>query len=379
MAFGDSFEDIELSQYKWATHLDKLKILANGEDIFPVTVELDLVSYCNHNCGWCVDPKHMSHSLDRKFVSELLEELKELGIEGIVFKGGGEGTLHPSYAGILEETRGLGFEVGIVTNGSRLLELYEPITTNASYVRVSVDGPTHESHRRIHRSNDFNDIVTGAKEMIQLRDRQGQRHPIVGLSFAMDYSLISLVGEAIKLGDEVGANYAFFRPPFLEEAGRENTMTAEQKRELLGAFEKGKRDYKGKTKVFIDYWISDSEAGYFSSRADSPRRGRYMQKGANGIEHITGRCLASPLLAVIAADKNVYPCCNLRFIEEWSIGVLNYENGDTFERLWHGEKRKEIMDKIHGIKCIRFCTHPMSRYNEVIEYLKSPQHHKGFV
>ncbi|MBU1201570.1 MAG: hypothetical protein KJ583_06065 [Nanoarchaeota archaeon] len=279
----------------------------------------------------------------------------------------------------MEETRGLGFEVGIVTNGSRLIELYGQITKNASYVRISVDGPTQESHQRIHMSDDFDDIVAGVKEMIQLRDKQGQRHPIVGLSFAMDYSLIDLVGEAVKLGDNVGANYVFFRPPFFEEAGRENTMTVEQKRELLAAFEKGKKDYSGKMKVFIDYWISDSEAEYFSSRGDSPRRGKYMQKGANGIEHITRRCLASPLLAVVAADRNVYPCCNLRFVEEWSIGQLDYKSGDTFQRLWQGKKRKEIMDRIHKIECIGFCTHPMSKYNEVVEYLKTPQHHRGFV
>lgn len=379
MAFGDSFEDVELSPYKWATHIDRLKAIARGEDVYPVTTELDLVSYCNHNCGWCVDPKHMGHSLERTFVSELLEELKELGIEGIVFKGGGEGTLHPAYAEILEETRGLGFEVGIVTNGSRLLELYEPITKNASYVRISVDGPTQESHRRIHRSNDFDDIVAGAREMIHLRDEQGQRHPIIGLSFAMDYSLIGLVEEAIKLGDDVGANYVFFRPPFFEEAGRDNTITVEQKRELLATFEKGKQAYQGRMKVFIDYWISDNEAEYFSSRGDSPRRGKHIQKGANGIEHITGRCLASPLLAVVTADKNVYPCCNLRFLEEWSIGKLDYGKGDTFESLWHSAKREGTIDRIHRIECIGFCTHPMSKYNEVIEYLKTPQHHKGFV
>jgi len=379
MSFGDSFEDVELSQYKWATHLDKLQALANGEDVFPVTVELDLVDYCNHDCGWCVDPKHMNHSLEREFVSKLLDELKRLGIEGIVFKGGGEGTLHPSYKDILKEAKEFGFEVGIVTNGSRISQLYVPVVENASYVRVSVDGPTPESHRRIHRKDDFDDIVNGIYKMIHLRNKKQQRHPIVGLSFAMDYSLIDLVGEAIRLGDRLNADYVFFRPPFFEEAGRENTMTVEQKRELLAAFEKGKRDYKGGLKVFIDYWISDSEAEYFSSRADSPRRGKYIQKGANGIEHITGRCLASPILAVVAADRNVYPCCNLRFVEEWSIGILDYERGNTFERLWDGKKRKEVMDRIHRIECIKFCTHPMSRYNEVIEYLKSPQHHRGFV
>ncbi len=379
MAFGNSFEDVELSPYKWATHMNKLEKLAKGEDVFPVTIELDLVGYCNHNCGWCVDPKHMNHSLEKEFVSKLLREIKSLGIEGIVFKGGGEGTLHLAYVDILEETKNLGFEIGIVTNGSRLIDLYEPIVKNASYVRVSIDGPTADSHKRVHRSNDFNDIVTGTRDMIQSRDKLGLRHPITGLSFAMDPSLMGLVEEAILLGDNLGVDYTFFRPPFFEEVGRENTMTIEQKRELLAAFEKGKRNYNGKMKIFIDYWISDSEAEHFASTGESPRRGKYMQKESNGIEHITGTCLASPLLAVVAADRKVYPCCNLRFIDEFSIGTLDYESGNTFETLWNGEERKRIIERMHKTDCIKFCTHPMSKYNEVIEYLKSPQHHRGFV
>ncbi|MBI4232021.1 radical SAM protein [Candidatus Peregrinibacteria bacterium] len=363
--------------------MGKLEQLAKGGDVFPVTVELDLVSYCNHHCGWCVDPQHMSHSLERTFVSRLLRELRSLGIEGIVFKGGGEGTLHPSYADILEETRALGFEIGIVTNGSELLVLAEPITKNAHYVRVSIDGPTPESHRRIHRSNDFEEIITGVAGVVQLRAGLEQRHPITGLSFAMDYSLIDLVEQAIRLGENLGVDYVFFRPPFFEEVGRKNTMNVEQKRELFAAFERGKRDHHGSMNIFIDYWISDTEAAYFSSRAESasesPRRGRYIRQGTNGIEHITGRCLASPLLAVVTADRKVYPCCNLRFIEEWSIGTLDYEQGDSFEKLWRSEKRQQIVDRIHGIECVQFCTHPLSKYNEIIEYLRTPQHHRGFV
>ncbi len=379
MPFGDSFEEVELSPYKWTSHMDRIQKLARRQDVFPVTVELDLVGYCNHDCGWCVDPKHETHSLQEEFVSSLLGELKHLGIEGIVFKGGGEGTLHPLYQEILQETREKGFEIGVVTNGSRLYALYEPIVRNANYVRVSIDGPTAESHRRVHKSHDFENIVLGIRQLVDLRDDLKQRHPIIGLSFAMDHSMIDLVDDAVRLGDSTGVDYVFFRPPFFEEVGRKNTMTAEEKRALLEEFEKEKKGYNGEMKIFIDYWVSDSETGQFSSIKDSPRRGRYMQKDANGIEHITGRCLASPLLAVVAADRKVYPCCNLRSIDEWSIGTLDYATGNTFERLWNGEKRKEIMDVIQRVGCIKHCTHPMSRYNEVIEYLNTPMHHRGFV
>ncbi len=379
MGFGDSFADVELNPNKLITHADKLRALAEGGDVFPVTVELDLVDYCNHNCGWCVDPVHGKNSMEHSTVSRLLSEFNDLGIEGIVFKGGGEPTLHESFPEVIEEARTFGFEVGIVSNGSRLEKLYDAVVKNASYLRVSIDGPTPESHRSVHQSKDFKDVIEGTKKTVELRKRLQQRHPIIGLSFAMDHSLIDFIGEAVSLGDRLGVEYVMFRPPFFEEVGRENTMTIQQKKALVSAFERERDSYNGEMKVFVDYWISDSEPAEFFSRGESPRRGKFMQEGANGIEHITKRCLASPLLAVVAADGKVYPCCNLRFLDEWNIGTVNYDKGITFKDIWGGDKRKEKMKQIHEIECIKVCTHPMSRYNEVIEYLKSPQHHRGFV
>ncbi len=378
MAFEDLLT-VELSPHKFVNHIDKLVSLSEGKDVKPVTLELDLVSYCNHDCVWCVDPFHANASLERHFVSSLLKEAKSVGIEGIVFKGGGEPTLHESFTDILKEAKDAGFETGIVTNGSGLVNIYSEVVENASYLRVSIDGPTPELHKRIHRSSDFEKIINGVVKAAKLKKHLRQRHPVIGLSFAMDYSMACLIKEAIALGDDVGADYVLLRPPFFEEVGRPFSMTARQGELLRERFEEESRNYKGKMKVLIDYWVSDAEAKEVSSRGESPRRGRYMGTGSNGIEHVTGRCLASPLLAVIAADRTVYPCCNLRFMEEWAVGKMDYAKGHTFESVWKGSKRAEVMDRIHRAECIGSCTHPLSRYNEIIEYLKGPKHHKGFV
>ena len=379
MQYGESLVDVELSPYKWVSHVDRLRVLAEGGDVFPVTVELDLVDSCNHNCWWCVDPVHTGHILERSFVSQLLGELKRLGVEGIVYKGGGEPTLHKSFADIICETKGMGFEVGIVSNGSRLEQLYKSIVECSSYLRVSVDGPTERSHHDIHASDDFECIVRGVESAVKLRTSCNQRHPIIGLSFAMDYPMIQLIPEAIRLGDQLGVDYVLLRPPFYEEVGRQPRMTVDEKKELLRAFERESTGYGGDMRIFVDYWISDADAEDIRSGGESPRRGRYIQRGANGIEHVVGRCLASPLLAVVTADKRVYPCCNLRAISQWAVGVINYEGGDTFEKVWHSKRRRQVMERIHNIECIRHCTHPLSRYNEIIEYLKGPQFHRGFV
>jgi MoaA/NifB/PqqE/SkfB family radical SAM enzyme len=379
MRDGTSFADVELSPYKWATHLDRLKSLAEGGDVFPVTVELDLVALCNHNCWWCVDPVHTGHVLDRAFVSQLLCELNGLGVEGIVYKGGGEPTLHPSFGEVLCETRRLGFEAGVVSNGSRLEHVYPAIVECASYLRVSIDGPTERSHHDIHGSHDFESIVRGVDAAVKLRTERAQRHPIIGLSFAMDYPMIELIPLAVRLGDELHVDYILLRPPFYEEVGRQPRMTADEKVELLGAFERERERYRGAVRIMIDYWISDADAEEIGSSGESPRRGKSLRRGANGIEHVVGRCLACPLLAVVTADQKVYPCCNLRAIERWAAGAIDYERGQTFEKVWLGAQRAQVMEQIHHIECIRHCTHPLSRYNEIIEYLSGPQFHKGFV
>ncbi len=375
----------EFNPLKIWHHADRLQALAQGQDIAPVTVELDLVAYCNHKCFWCVDPFHFKIRLEKYFVLHFLDELSafqvnNFGVCGIVFKGGGEPTLHPDFAYILPEARKRGFEIGIVTNGSLLFQpqIAGIITEWANYIRISVDGPTPDSHYRIHQTRDFFKIVEGIKQLIALRT---QRHPVIGLSFAMDYSMKNLIPEAIHMGDKLNVDYVLIRPPFFEEVGQQSTMSPEEAASLRQEFEKSAREYKGEMDVFVGNWVSDAEmfSDIPADMAQSGRREQQIQKSLP-IEHRLGKCWASPLLAVITADKKVYGCCNLRFLEEWNFGAIDYKAGITFNDIWHGIQRKEILEKMHRTQCIKHCTHPLTRYNEILEMLKDKNKpHSSFV
>ena len=144
----------EFNPLKIWHHADRLAALAAGRDVVPVTVEVDPVAYCNHRCAWCVDPAHWPVAASRDFLWTLLAELATFqvngfDVHGIVFKGGGEPTLHPDFPELVQYACALGFEVGVVTNGSRLLAcgMAEALADSASYVRISIDGPTAETHR----------------------------------------------------------------------------------------------------------------------------------------------------------------------------------------------------------------------------------------
>lgn len=375
----------EFNPLKIWHHADRLRTLAAGKDVAPVTVEVDPVAYCNHHCSWCVDPSHRPVTASRDFLWQVLRELSTFtvngfGVQGIVFKGGGEPTLHPDFIELVEEARALGFKVGVVTNGSRLLTpgLAEALARWASYVRVSIDGPTPETHQRIHGSYDFDEITAGVKRLMSLRRT---RHPIVGLSFAMDYAMIPAIPKAIELGDRLHVDYVLIRPPFFEEVGRTSTMMPGQAAELRQALATAPQSYTDSMDVLVGTWIGDAEreATQKATLDPSGRRAHQLRPSVP-IEHRLGRCWASPLLAVVAADGQVYGCCNLRFLDKWSFGRVNYEQGMTLTEIWTGRRRCQMLARMHATECIAHCTHPLSRYNEIIKVLRDTEKpHSAFV
>jgi MoaA/NifB/PqqE/SkfB family radical SAM enzyme len=375
----------EFNALKIWHHADRLKALANRIDIAPVTIEVDPVAYCNHHCFWCVDPSHKQVTASLDFLWNLLEELAEFQmngfqVRGIVFKGGGEPTLHPDFCALVEKTKSLGFEIGVVTNGSRLVTpgLAEVLAQCASYVRVSIDGPTPETHYRVHGSRDFEAVVSGAQKIIEFRKK---RHPIVGLSFALDYQMMAEIPNAIVLGEKTGADYVLIRPPFFEEVGRASTMTPARAAELRQNLMNAAASYTGPVDVLVGNWIGDAERQSDPKMViDASGRRDHQIKSSIPIEHRLGSCWASPLLAVVAADGQVYGCCNLRFLDKWSFGKIDYVNGKTFSEVWSSAHREHLLGKMQATECIVHCTHPMARYNEIIEELRDKDRpHADFV
>lgn len=384
---GGDLQFREFNPLKIWHHADRLSALAAGRDVAPVTVEVDPVAYCNHRCAWCVDPAHRPVIASRDFLWTLLAELATFrvngfGVHGIVFKGGGEPTLHPDFAELVQQGCALGFEVGVVTNGSRLLAcgMAEALAASASYVRISIDGPTPEAHARIHGSHDFAEITAGVARLVALRRA---RHPIIGFSFAMDYSLIPMIPEAIALGERLKVDYVLMRPPFFEEVGRPATMTAGQAAELRQALAAAAGRHRGPMEMLVGAWIGDAERAVQTGEntgLDASGRRDLQLVAQLPIEHRLGQCWASPLLAVVAADGQVYGCCNLRFLDDWSFGQIDYPRGVTLATIWSGDQRRQMLACMHDSACITHCTHPMTRYNEIIDVLRDcVKSHSAFV
>ncbi len=315
-----------------------------------------------------------------------IEEAAALGYRGVVFKGGGECTLHQDLAGIIQIAAGLGLECGVVSNGSYLdrPELCRVLAEDAAYVRISIDGPNPDARRELHGVDDFDRICSGVRRLREARS--GRRHPIVGASFCLDYHNRALLGECVDLGESLGLDYVLLRPPFCEEVGFPASHTPQQAARLRRLMKEVAAAHRGQTMVLVGDWIGDKEmealqleplesaAAVSLSRRDAGvRRAHY-----NGIEHYTRRCPAAGLLTVVTADGEVYGCCCLRKLPEYCLGTVG-SDGASLRQVLESTAAAAVLERMRRTECLEHCTHPHRQLNEIIEYLRSPRFHSSFI
>ncbi len=382
----DSIFDIEFNPNKVLVHWDRLQELLKNGDTSPVTLELDVSSGCNHACRWCVDPPgtHSNRMMPVPMARGILEEAHGLGVKGVVFKGGGESTLHPGFPEILQPAAGFGFEIGVVTHGGFLKDktLLEALSRYCAYVRISIDGPNPRARKDIHGVNDFSRLIEGTEKLMALRG--SKRHPVVGGTFCLDYQRRALAEECILLGERLGLDYVLIRPPFCEEVGFPAPYTPAQAAELRKTIRETAGAYTGNLPVMAGDWVGDKEMEQLPpskttggmARRDSAIRPRQY----NGIEHITKRCPASPLFLVVTAEGDVYGCCCLRGIKEFSFGRIDVDKGKTLTEIMKSNQRQQALSRMKQTECLQYCTHPMAKINQILEYLGQPEKfHSAFL
>jgi len=182
---------------------DEIKNLQNNLPIVPLQLQIDLEAWCNHNCSFCSYRAEESHNLNmiemlgesRKtlpmldefkpigkptdesslplyFAEELPKQIVEAGIKAVTFTGGGESTLWKKYDDMIRELIKYHVKIGLITNGSIMNpDRIRMIAEHYTWIRISMDSCTPETHRAIHRTptETFDNIIDNIKKIITLR------------------------------------------------------------------------------------------------------------------------------------------------------------------------------------------------------------------
>jgi MoaA/NifB/PqqE/SkfB family radical SAM enzyme len=189
-----------------------------GDDGLAI-VELDPTTFCDLACPTCVSQGVLGKGrFTREQLFVIADDLANLGVVGIILIGGGEPLMHPATVELLGHLTESGLAVGLVTNGTRLVDhaVVQQVAKHCSWVRVSVDAATRETYESLRPAlggrNAFDDVLDGLRSLNEQRKTCS-----AGFSFVVHQSFpdrrgnLHEVSAAAHLAKDLGCNYVEFK------------------------------------------------------------------------------------------------------------------------------------------------------------------------
>lgn len=355
-------EDYRIDSHKLMFHPRRVAEWYEGKLCYPINAEIGLAGACNHRCVFCA-ADYMGYNpqvLSREIAHDRLKEMQEKGLKSVLFAGTGEPLLNKNAAHIINDTKSIGVDVALSTNGVLFTEdIARECMGSISWIRFSVSAGTEETYKKIHRGQDgdlervFNNIYNAA----QLKRQYGWK-TVLGVQIVMipdnEDEILVLAKKVKELGADQFSVKSFGAQP----------LSSNELKKL------NRISYYGHPEALEQQLsqLSDENfrAIFRSNRANKPKIGKCYTE-----------CYAMPFHVNIDASGDVWPCCTLIGMDGMKFGNIN-EN--TFEEIWLGEKRKQAIQKINGEKlsmCIPDCK--LDDMNRYLHELKYPNAHINFI
>ncbi|UQN10660.1 radical SAM protein [Deinococcus sp. QL22] len=186
----------------WNILIDECIVPEERWSVAPRQLSIALTNVCDLSCPYCYAPKSR-HQLELVRLKNWLLELSELECFGVGF-GGGEPTLHPSFAEIVNFTATqTDLAVTFTTHGHHLdARLARQLEGSVHFIRVSVDGvgETYEAIRR----KPFSDLLKRLETARSLAP--------FGLNMVVNARIVGDLSAVATLAETLGARELLLLP-----------------------------------------------------------------------------------------------------------------------------------------------------------------------
>ena len=138
-----------------------------SDDYGPQRLSVELANICNLHCSYCFRSEDNLYSQHAEFfplelLRRIIDEARAAAeITRINFTGG-ESTLHPHFAQVLEIVATTGLQASFVTNGWHFERIWPALAANRaaiSHVAFSLDGITRETHDHWRGKGSFDRLI----------------------------------------------------------------------------------------------------------------------------------------------------------------------------------------------------------------------------
>jgi sulfatase maturation enzyme AslB (radical SAM superfamily) len=138
-----------------------------SDDYGPHRLSVELANICNLHCSYCFRSEENLYSHQAEFfplelLRRVIDEARAAAQITHVNFTGGEPTLHPKFAQILETVGASGLRASFVTNGWHFERTWPALIANrnaVSHVAFSLDGVDRETHDRWRGNGSFDRLI----------------------------------------------------------------------------------------------------------------------------------------------------------------------------------------------------------------------------
>ena len=307
---------------KIAWHLDRVKAWERGERIAPITIDMALTRACNFACEYCYAmlQENDRKVIDRRVISEFLDDCAEIGVKGISFVSDGESTISPVFADAVKRGDGLGLSMAVGTNGFALTRRrLEEILPHLTYLRVNISAGERDRYAQIMGVKDhwYDRVVQNIRDMVDIKRRHGLKVTI-GLQMVVMPQYHDQILPLARLGRELRPDYLIFKHCSDSEDGD------------LGV------DYDGYTKLYDDLRAAEalSDDGYQVSV-------KWSKIGDRGRRPYQ-RCYGPPFILQLSGSGLVAPC-GMLFNERYQKFHIGNICDTRFRDRWASDRYWEVM------------------------------------
>ncbi len=364
---------------KLLAHVYRWRLIRRGRPLPPpVLITVDPTNVCNFNCLWCNAAyirEHRQNSLSAPALRRLADFLPRWGeghpdfppgVEAICVAGGGEPLLNPYTPEFIDRVTAHGVQVGLVTNGTRLLDAVDALS-QCTWIGVSVDTGTDATFNRLKglppASTAFSLLADNIAVLMDYAKkhhlRLGYSHPSCGVSYKyLLYNRDNLAEmyQAAHLAKEIGCKNIHFRPagtPW-DKIGTPEEITFT--REDIALFnEQIALVLELDDDTFSVYGVTHKFSSQFS------RANYFKQCHAifmTGVVQPPGPAAADPDAFVLGL------CCDRRGDEKLEL-VSNTADFTDINRAWGGKSHWRLHDRIMVAEECPRCTY--QPHNEIFE------------
>ena len=351
--------DYCINSHKLIYHVSRVNHWLQGDDIYPIYLELGLSGNCNNRCIFCAfdflkyKPAYLSLDCIKKFISEIAK----LGIKSILYSGEGEPLLNKDIVDIVNFTKKSGIDVAISTNGFLLdRKKSEEMLKYLTWIRFSLDAATDKTYSLIHGTdkNDFNVVINNIKEAVEIKN-SNMLSSTIGVQFLLIPQNYEELLPLVFILENIGVDYLVVKSycsHSLSGAPNKLNLNTTQLVALKTKLFKHKRE--NFRIIFRDNVIDGV-----------------------GKDKPYDTCLGLSFAAHIDARGDVYPCNAFIGRDRFILGNICE---DSFKTIWKSNKREEVMDLIRDCK-FKYCRDAcrLDVINCYLWELKHPGTHVNFI